>query len=495
MIVLMWLVTVGAQAGKFGNSNPSGIPGQWYIGTTPSYVDPTKAPLVFVHGLNSASDTWWEGNNMYDTAYANGYRTAFIDLYPTKNMWDNGALLSQKIREIYDYFGKQKLVLVTHSKGGIDAQSALVHHNAHPYVSNVITLSTPHYGSQLADLAYSNWAGWLAGILGSKNDATYSLQTGYMKNFRTQTDTHASSRKNPFYTFGGTSWGSFGSSLYWGGLYLRGYGQNDGAVTVTNSRLPYGKEVKVSSWNHTTIKEGSSTFSLFKPYLKSTATTLSNFAMTNEAQTTADAASFYYRGGEYSGTTREEFVVEDNVDAIVVDWMSSSPNSKLAVLTPNNQTLQSFQTTVDTGIFAGAYHHQLHIKDPKIGTWKIEAKNSVKEAYLLNISYESQANDAINIEKISKTNKALKFNSNNKKINKDSLEATINVDYLPKNKKAGKKLKLKKEKNAPSVPVNIQEEGSYTITIDVKGKTVQGHKFERTIIKSVYVDSNGEVFQ
>lgn len=120
-------------AGSFGKDDPSGTPGNWYVGTTPSYVASSKHPILFVHGLNSSSSTWWEENDMYNTAYQAGFETAFIDLYPTDNMWDNGSLLAQKVKDIYSYFG-EKVVVVAHSKGGVDTQSALVHYGAAPYV-------------------------------------------------------------------------------------------------------------------------------------------------------------------------------------------------------------------------------------------------------------------------------------------------------------------------------------------------------------------------
>ena len=61
-----------------------------------------------------------------------------------------------------------KVNIVAHSKGGIDTQAALVEYGANRFVGNVITLATPHHGSNLADLSYSWWAGWLASILGQK---------------------------------------------------------------------------------------------------------------------------------------------------------------------------------------------------------------------------------------------------------------------------------------------------------------------------------------
>ncbi|MGP1908630.1 esterase/lipase family protein [Metabacillus sp. JX24] len=490
--VFLLILPGSTYAGSFGGDY-TGTPGQWYVGDAPASQNTSKSPVVFVHGLNSSSNTWWNGNDMYSTALANGYQTAFVDLYPTKNMWDNGALLSQKLSEIYQYFGGKKLVLVTHSKGGIDAQSALVHYGAHQYVSNLITLSTPHSGSQLADLAYSSWAGWLSGILGSKNDAVYSLQTGYMSQFRTQTDAHANARKNPIYTFGGTKWGSFGSSLYWGGVYLSSYGSNDGAVTVQSSRLGYGREIKIGSWDHYSVNKGSSTFLLFEPYLR-TAGTASFTTSNGEDVSASDASSaFYIRGGEFSGVKQESFYAEDGVKKVTVDWLSSSKQTKLSLHSPDGKkVITSFKTAAADGIFSGAYHHQAVLTLPESGKWQLTAQNQDKEAYLLHVSYSSDNHDAISMLPLSKQNQRISFKTNSAKALKET-EATITIDHY-KNKTKIRSQKLTKTKQQTSAGIHLVQEGLYNITVEARGKTQKGEIIERTFIKSVYVDADGKWF-
>ncbi|MGM0851312.1 MAG: esterase/lipase family protein [Bacillota bacterium] len=483
VFTLFLLLPSWSQAGSFGDVDPSGVPGQWYVGTTPSYVAPSKHPILFVHGLNSSSNTWWNENNMYDTAYQNGYETAFIDLYPTKNMWDNGALLAQKIRDIYDYYG-EKVVVVAHSKGGIDTQSALVHYGAYPYVSRIITLSTPHYGSQLADLAYSSWAGWLTGILGSKNDATYSLQTGYMSYFRSEMDHHQNVNRNPVYTFGGTKWGSFGSSLYWGGLYLSAYGSNDGAVTVNSSRLPYGTELRVGNWNHSTIKEGSSTFNLFKNYLnEATNTSGFNAQSVVESKDAENAASFV-RGGEYNGKKQEKVLVEQGAKSVTFDWMSNSPSSQLILKDPGQKANSIFKVKMDESeYFNGAYHHTVTVKDPAPGEWTIEASSSSAEKYLLHVSFESAMNDAMSIH-LAQDEISLKT-----KDSKLKLKPNMTIEFYKNGKLKKSKVKTKND----SLKLPKLGEGIYNVTIDIEGSKDK-NTFQRTFIKTIYVDASGKVY-
>ncbi|TYR77030.1 hypothetical protein FZC79_04850 [Rossellomorea vietnamensis] len=485
LLMLFLVLPVSANAGTIGGKdNPGGVPGQWYAGDAPGYSDPNKPVLVFIHGINSSSKTWWESNNMYQTALNNGYQTAFIDVHPDKNMWDNGTIINNRVRDIYNYFGQKKLVIVGHSKGGIDAQNALVHYGAHPYVSNLITLSTPHYGSQLADLAYSGWAGWLASILGSKNDATYSLQTGYMRNYRPQIDTHINRSKNPVFTLAGTKWGSFGSSLYWGGLYLSSYGSNDGAVTVANSRLPYSKEVRVSSWNHTTVREGG-TFQYFRPYLTLNAQPVAGItsaeSMSEPLASELEPAniSVLHRGGEFTASALENFQVEENVAKLDLDWLSDKKMKDLVVISPSGVEYKKFTHSVDEGVFKGGHHHSFQIQKPEAGQWSVKV-NKNKAAYLMTVGFHSDLNEEIILDE-----KTIELKNKGSKI-KD-FQVNVNINKDGQKKKDASMMITQKGK----VPFTFKEEGVYTLTLDVKGKTKAGKKFERTIVKSIYVDKNG----
>ena len=132
-------------------------PGEWFLGQKPANYDENKPPILFVQGRNGNADSWYgktvyhDINDMYDYALKAGYQTVFIQLYDaagkgSASQWDNGKLLAQKLEEIYNHFGK-KVNIVAHSKGGIDTQAALVEYGANRFVGNVITLSTPHHGS------------------------------------------------------------------------------------------------------------------------------------------------------------------------------------------------------------------------------------------------------------------------------------------------------------------------------------------------------------
>ena len=472
LMVLLLMVPVAAKAGDLGGGS-SGTPGTWYVGSNPSWVDPAKAPIVFIHGYNSSASVWWDGNDMYETALANGYQTAFIDLYPERDMWENGAMLAGKLRQIYEYFGYKKLVVVGHSKGGVDTQTALVHYGAHQYVSNVITLSSPHHGTQLSDLAHSSSAWWLAALLGNNNDATRSLQTGNMRYFRSITDGKAEAKLNRYYTLGGYKWGSFGSALYWGGLYLSSYGSNDGVVTVTSSRLPGGTIIREGAWNHTTIREGSHTFSVFKPYTMSEQPAGSNAFSAAESVGEPETNQIV-KGGKAEKAIRESFVIEEGAESFQMAFLSEKKMASLKLKGPDGQEYKASRVEQDAGdFFKGAWVHTFKIEKPEAGSWKVSGPAA---SYLLVVGIDSPLDVEL------------------KKVKSQSLKASYKSTWIKYDHDGKKKLKEagKGSKAGKVLDSDLADPGVYNLTTEVTGVDAKGKPFERTIIESIYVDENGK---
>jgi pimeloyl-ACP methyl ester carboxylesterase len=465
------------QERRRGKQKDTGKPGRWFIDKETANTD--GFPILFVHGINTSSDTWIQDNDMLPIIRGAGYQSVFIDLHPDEDMWTNGEILAEKIREMYGSLN-EKLIIVGHSKGGIDAQSALVHYGASPYVERVVTLSTPHHGSELADLAFSKWAGWLTDALKSKTDAVFALQTAYMKGFRKETDGHDLAKGIPIYTFGGTGWGGAYSELFWGGLYLSRFGQSDGAVLVKSSRLPYAKEVAVGDWTHTEIKEGSEIF----PYLKDLfLEEVKDFHFTGASELPVEGeASVLHRGGEFDGIGVESFSVEEGVERITVDWISDQRDTVYELMGPDGQEYKKWSVALDaTRFFPDAYHHTILITQPISGRWEVKAKSSKKEHYMLSILFHKKGmsdGDAV----VSALNGS-----------EPSVRKTYTIHHIPM--KSGKKsAALITSEDLSSLPLADFEEGIHNITTDLEGKTVQGNEFQRTIIQTVYVDGKGNIY-
>ncbi|MFC1286053.1 esterase/lipase family protein [Bacillus paralicheniformis] len=474
MLVLLLVYPNVSKAGGFKGGG--GDPGHWFAGDPVEHPDPAKPPIVFVHGLNGSSSAWFDENDMAEQAWKNGYNAAFIDLHPDKDMQDNGAMLAAKLREIYQHFGR-KVILISYSKGGIDSQSALIHHNAYHYVERVITLGTPHHGSQLADLAYSSWAGWLAAILGQRNDAVYSLQTGFMKSFRDQTDNHSNRSKTKYFTLAGNKIGGFGSVLFFGGVYLNMFGENDGAVTEKNARLPYATNLNTGKWDHFSIIKGNLTFPVFMPLL-----TVQAYA--NETANIKENLSYpFIRGGENHGLREEEFAVEKGVKEITVHWLSNHSSGNIKLTDPHGKPLKDFSIAKTADVFEGGFVHSAAIKNPAAGTWKIASSVKQKEAFLFIVTYDSPLNEQI------------KTAVTRESSNLSNVKASVRSIRYENGKQAEKKSLKPASINALQNSLSFKKAGMYSVTIDLSGKTADNSPFNRTIIRSIYVNDKGEKFE
>ena len=510
--ILVISFVIAPASAAVSNPNLTRVPGTWSPGATPANLNAKLPVILFVQGLGGNAGSWYDTNDMYQTAYNNGYQTAFIELNDSggtpKSMWDNGQLLAQKIAVISQYFNK-KLVIVAHSKGGVDTQAALVHYNAYPYVTNVITLSSPHHGSELADLAYSSWAGWLADLIGYKNDATYSMQTSYMSYFRSVTDSNANSSYNKFYTLAGKGWASSPSSSYFaGGLYLSLFGNNDGVVTVNSSYVPKGIMVKIGDWDHNTIRKGSATFSLFKPYLTATSTasakasdlvTIASNEHSDASQenTIGIASNLLVRGGAHNGTASESFLVENDVKSITVDWISDQKANQVELISPTSgQTSVKVKSYQDEQVFKNAWHHIAVVNNPKQGEWTLKTHSVKSGGYLMTVRYDSALDKSIQL-KLNDDKTKIQVGRDKASLPGDKLKVQYQVDFTPEGSNADKK-QTTKLKNLATIDMDsdvnlsdLSSPGVYQASFVVKGQTAMGVPFERTLIRSIYIDEKG----
>jgi triacylglycerol lipase len=119
----------------------------------------TMAPIVLVHGISPSPDTWDTVTPFLDNQKIPYER---VQLEPNGSVNSNGADLARKVHNIAQSFGVKKVHLVVHSKGGLDSRRFLSTY----YTPNDVkvlslhTLSTPHHGSVLANIAITE------GILG-----------------------------------------------------------------------------------------------------------------------------------------------------------------------------------------------------------------------------------------------------------------------------------------------------------------------------------------
>lgn len=188
-------------------------------------------PIIFIHGLNSSSETWNDATDYYDTQYSfafggrfdfclnadnnnattnkNFFPTAGADIaafesfvqngdyfYVNFNVNPNGAVgttvLSNQsavakqgaavkvaVQRVMEVTGKDKVILVGHSMGGLASREYIQNSynwqadNQH-HVAKLLTVGTPHGGSNASDVGL----GWFAGIQ-TRSEAIRDLKTTY----------------------------------------------------------------------------------------------------------------------------------------------------------------------------------------------------------------------------------------------------------------------------------------------------------------------------
>ncbi|MDC2866131.1 esterase/lipase family protein [Bacillus sp. BP-3] len=485
-------------------------PGSWFLGATPEHAKELP-PIVFVQGKNGNAKDWYGEtvyhgmNDMYNYAYKAGYQTVFIQLYDaagkgSASEWDNGRLLASMLEEIYNHFGR-KVNIVAHSKGGPDTQAALIHYGANRFVGNVVTLASPHYGSNLADLAYSWWAGWLASLLGQQDAGTYSLQTGEMAQFRNITDSNPNAKLNRYYTVAGTSWGPAFSALSVGGFYLSWYGGNDGLVNEWSTKLPYGKHLFTgSSLDHDSIRMGSAVFSRIEPYLRgaSPSPSIVNENIFEESQKSLAAnANQTVVGGELpSNSWVEQTFAVDIVTDGSISVLTANPNAQIQLIAPSGKvyTNQSSKAAIgeEYAYFNGATIRTFQVDQMEEGEWRLKMMSEKKDdAYLMLANYKQAAPFTLEMPGKVKQNKAeFKLTKYQKRSLKQE-NVSFDVHVVDRDGKLVSQTNTLQKEDAATFTgklPNVEKSGVYNVTIDIKGKNKEGKAYTRTIVRSVYIE-------
>lgn len=479
--------------GKGGNGNAE-TPGEWFVGESPANPQPNAPVLLFVPGLNNVAQIFWEENGLYQAANEAGYETAFIQLYDaggaSADMWNNGKLLAEKIKEISAYFNGKPITVVAYSKGGVDTQAAVTYYGAWRYVDNIITLSSPHYGSELADLANSNWAGWLAQLLGLRGEGTSAVETGYMEYFRSITDDKPYAYVNDFYTVGGRDWGNIFSATWFGGVYLSSYGENDGVVTARSTRLPKGHEIEIGNWNHTSIRSNI-IFPVIESYISADMKS-SNQSKSNLMHTIAPDTDRYIHGNKLTKgkQVKQVFPIESDVDKMTLQLYTGYQLTDVQLVDPEGNAYSTNQVAImeETGIFDGVTAYNIEVDDPSSGEWSIQMQSPQENAYLLHVQFSKANNKKIisHVNQDKNISGKYQLKADKSYVKEDSIEAVYTVIESGKKHNVST-WKTKGTLNLSEELSHLKKNRAYNITIDIKGETASGSPFKRTIIDSVYL--------
>ena len=378
---------------------PGQMPGGWWAGAVPPGADPASPVLVFVAGLHQPATSWWGptryygDNDMYATAWRSGLRTAFVEMPDGagEDMWVNGRALADRLVEITRHFGVERVTLVTHSKGGVDANAAAAFYGAAPRLAAVITLSAPHWGSPLADLAMSRWAAWLAALLGEHDAGVASVQTGYMEWFRSVADARTDDRSVPYYTVSGTGWGPLLGALRLGGLYLSPWGQSDGMVPEESAHRPGARHLATLPLDHDATRTAQ-----VWPALAGVLSGAGAPAARPDYPAPTPAGGAILRGGIARNSATVSLPVEGGARRAEFYVLTSGPAVVVAI-GPDGRRHRALPQASPPEVLAGAQVNAVALPAPAAGAWRIEIEGRMPTGYLVVGAIDSPAAAALRL--------------------------------------------------------------------------------------------------
>jgi pimeloyl-ACP methyl ester carboxylesterase len=111
-------------------------------------------PVLLIHGYRSTHNVWdeWEDKLGEAGIYAKGITFPRND--ECGSAMDHATQLNRLVRNFKDETRAEKINIVAHSKGGLDARVYLANNPSIDDVANLIMIGTPNEGSLLADHYY-----------------------------------------------------------------------------------------------------------------------------------------------------------------------------------------------------------------------------------------------------------------------------------------------------------------------------------------------------
>lgn len=114
----------------------------------------TRYPLLLVHGIGFRDLRYF---NYWGRIPRELMRNGAVIYYGNQEALGtiayNGEDIRSRILKIREETGAEKVNIIAHSKGGLDARYAITHLGMAPYVASLTTMSTPHRGCRFVDYA------------------------------------------------------------------------------------------------------------------------------------------------------------------------------------------------------------------------------------------------------------------------------------------------------------------------------------------------------
>lgn len=136
----------------------------------------TRYPILFVHGVffrDFRFFNYW--GRIPAELKRNGATLFYGNQQSAASVARCGMELTERIRQILQETGCDKVNIIAHSKGGLDSRYAISKCNAAPYVASLTTINTPHRGCIFADYLLDKIPDRICGKVASKYNAALTL--------------------------------------------------------------------------------------------------------------------------------------------------------------------------------------------------------------------------------------------------------------------------------------------------------------------------------
>lgn len=152
LLIALCLVSLMACSPKTSQQVSSNLWGQWETFEQQIQADyPDAVPIVLVHGWNGGEFSWPDPHalirmekDLQRDIYFFNYRTGIV-----ANRYPPIELLEEQLDIYLENY--RQVDVVAHSMGGLLIRQYLLHHSENP-VRRVLFLSTPHFGSNVANI-------------------------------------------------------------------------------------------------------------------------------------------------------------------------------------------------------------------------------------------------------------------------------------------------------------------------------------------------------
>lgn len=139
-------------------------------------VIPLRTPLVLMHGLGLFA-ALQRGGHLHEEAMhlrSRGVRAYAPNVAPYHSIHVRADMWKARLERVLEETGADQITLVAHSMGGLDARYLISTMGMHAHVGALVTVSTPHRGTPVAELVLNqpdlvrDWVANVANYIGMR---------------------------------------------------------------------------------------------------------------------------------------------------------------------------------------------------------------------------------------------------------------------------------------------------------------------------------------